>query len=95
MAPIYRQYVGVVHDGRRTIYLNAVPVSSVRSETQLYAELKAKNHPALSGLPSYLDHEDYWRERAIVICDGGSAYWGIEYDPQTKKFMNYSANGVG
>ena len=91
----FRQYVGVVHEGHRYIYLNAFPADSVRENVQLFAELKAKNHPALAGLPSYLANENYWREHAIVVCDGGDVYWGVEYDPITQKFMNLSENGIG
>ena len=91
----FRQYVGVVHEGRRYIYLNGFPTDSVREDVQLYGELKAKNSPALAGMPSYLADANYWREHAIVVCDGGYVYWGVEYDPVTHEFSNLSENGIG
>ncbi len=29
----------------------------------------------------------------IIVCDGGYTSWGIEYDVESKEFMNYSVNG--
>lgn len=37
---------------------------------------------------------DFWRERAVIICDGG-VDWGVLYDPQTGKFSDLTVNGVG
>jgi hypothetical protein len=85
----FRQYVGVAHGGRRYIYLNAFPADSVRDNVRLFAELKAKNHPAASAMPSYLSDANYWREHAIVVCDGGGVYWGVEYDPVTHEFSKF------
>ena len=33
-------------------------------------------------------------ERPVSICDGGSGYWGIVYNPQTKQFEEPDFNGV-
>lgn len=94
-AQYFRQYVGVTHDGRRYIYLNAFPADEVRGNAQLFAELKAKNHPALAALPAYFADENSWRDHAVVVCDGGGVYWGVEYDPITHEFSNLSENGIG
>ena len=61
----YMQYAGIVLDGKKLIYINAIP-----------------------GEPG-----DFWREQAVVICDGGNA-WGVLYDPKTKKFYSLAINGV-
>lgn len=39
------------------------------------------------------DPGESWKERAYVICDGGTA-WGVLYDPKTGKFFDLSVNGV-
>jgi len=61
----YMQYAGIVLDGKKLIYINAIP-----------------------GEPG-----DFWKEQAVVICDGGNA-WGVLYDPKTKKFYSLAINGV-
>jgi hypothetical protein len=33
-------------------------------------------------------------DRAAVICDGGSAFWGIVYDPASGRFTELEFNGV-
>ncbi|MCO6512674.1 MAG: hypothetical protein J5I65_17970 [Aridibacter famidurans] len=34
-----------------------------------------------------------WRQHAVEVCDGGSAFWGVEYDPAKKEFFNLHVNG--
>ncbi|HVU21496.1 MAG TPA: hypothetical protein VHE09_12255 [Rhizomicrobium sp.] len=34
-----------------------------------------------------------WRFRAVVVCDGGSAFFGVEYDPAKDTFANFAFNG--
>jgi len=31
--------------------------------------------------------------QAVVICDGGASFWGIVYDPGSKKFEQLEMNG--
>ncbi len=88
-----RQYVGFVFLGRRWIYLNAFPAEHVRSDHEWYVKLKAKNDPAVVAMQPYLAEEDYWRRHSIMVCDGGSVYWGVEYDALTKQFTNLNING--
>jgi hypothetical protein len=35
-----------------------------------------------------------WKHKALVMCDGGPQFFGVEYDPQTKAFSNFAFNGV-
>jgi len=35
-----------------------------------------------------------WRTKALVICDGGAAFWGAEIDPDDNTFHNLEFNGV-
>jgi hypothetical protein len=39
--------------------------------------------------------EPYWHTRYEVVNDGGPRFWQIEYDPATKTFSNFRANGMG
>ena len=32
--------------------------------------------------------------KAYVVCDGGSAFWGAEFDPATNTFSHFDYNGV-
>jgi len=34
------------------------------------------------------------RTKAYVFCDGGSSFWGAEFDPATGKFQHLDSNGV-
>ena len=36
-----------------------------------------------------------WRTRVIDVCDGGSSYFGAEYDPVTQQVTNIRFNGPG
>jgi hypothetical protein len=38
---------------------------------------------------------DTWRTRAVNVCDGGSEYFGAEYDPATRQVTNIRFNGRG
>ncbi|HME70272.1 MAG TPA: hypothetical protein VKM54_10450 [Myxococcota bacterium] len=35
-----------------------------------------------------------WHSEAIIVSDGGDAFWCIEYDPRTKQLQNAQLNGV-
>lgn len=36
-----------------------------------------------------------WRSKAFDICDGGSNFFGVEYDVETKTFRPFAFNGTG
>lgn len=49
---------------------------------------------------SYVEHlrpgsVDYWRTRVVNVCDGGSRFFGAEYDPATGQVTNIRFNGPG
>lgn len=62
----YRQYLGVVIDGRRLIYVNLF------------------RRPALTD----------WRTHFIHVCDGGAVFWGVLFDPRTRRFSFPQFNGT-
>ena len=94
----YHQYVGVVLGGRKLIYVNGFPKSSIADAVAL-SDRFAREHPEVqftaSELPESMRTLDGWRSSAVVVCDGGSSYWGVLYDPETRQFTEYSANGIG
>jgi len=64
----YRQYVGVIYEGKRYVYVNAFSMSGM--------------------------NDDRWRTRAYNgFCDGGSAFWGVLYDPATRRLSHLAFNG--
>ena len=70
-----RQYVGVIVNGRRFIYLNAFPEAE------------------FDDWPSQMPKPD-WRMTPYIVCDGGTSYWGVLYDPVTGTFSVLATNGV-
>jgi hypothetical protein len=40
------------------------------------------------------EHLD-WHKKAVIICDGGDAFWGAEFDPAENAFHNLQFNGIG
>ena len=36
-----------------------------------------------------------WRTSVTVVCDGGTDFFGVEYDPATREFRELHFNGVG
>jgi hypothetical protein len=40
------------------------------------------------------DGESYWREKFVLVFDGGACFWNVRYDPQTKRFSELMVNGV-
>jgi hypothetical protein len=51
-----------------------------------YVDGIAATRPALAEL---------WRIRAVNVCDGGSWFFGAEYDPATRRVTNIRFNGQG
>jgi hypothetical protein len=36
-----------------------------------------------------------WRMQPFVACDGGSGFWGVLYDPASRRFSQLAFNGIG
>ena len=34
-----------------------------------------------------------WKSRPVIICDGGSMFWGVLYNLESQKFSDLSMNG--
>jgi hypothetical protein len=39
--------------------------------------------------------EPYWHKKYVMVFDGGPYFWHVEYDPATKTFSGFIANGMG
>src|SRR5205814_4321209 len=35
-----------------------------------------------------------WKTTAVIICDGGDGFWGVEFDPVENTFQHLETNGV-
>jgi hypothetical protein len=35
-----------------------------------------------------------WKTTAIIVCDGGDGFWGVEFDPAENTFQHLETNGV-
>ena len=70
-------------------------VSDPESDYLQYAGIvvKRKKLIYINGI-SRSDPGASWKEKAVVICDGGNA-WGVLYNPRTRKFFGLAMNGVG
>jgi hypothetical protein len=42
---------------------------------------------------SIKEHHWHWLNEIIMVSDGGSHYWNIEYNLETEELMNLSVNG--
>lgn len=76
----YRQYAGLLIDGRQVIYINGVHNSVI--DRDLAREQGA-------GRPQ----RGLWTNEPVMICDGGTLTFGVEYDPATKAFDKFAFNG--
>jgi hypothetical protein len=72
-----RQYAGFLIDGGKIIYVNAFPDGA--------------GDPNPNAPPGF-DHFD-WRQQAVIVCDGGPAFFGVEYDPAKKTLSHFEFNG--
>lgn len=80
----HRQYMGIVHaDGSRWIYVNAFPSTMLNILNDSYSPTR---DPAARDTVR-------WRVNPLIVCDGGSGLWGIEYDVKKGVFANFAHNG--
>jgi hypothetical protein len=76
------------------------PVSAFRRQ---YAGLISKGRKIIyinALLAAYFEESDRdsnardWKKQPMMVCDGGSAFWGVEFDLLEKRFQHFSANGA-
>jgi hypothetical protein len=76
----YRQYVGYLAAGHWYIYANFFPESHLRQLMEL-----AKEDPAFA--------PPQWKTSPVVVCDGGSSFWGVSFDVDAQAFRGLAFNG--
>jgi hypothetical protein len=37
---------------------------------------------------------DRWRREAVIVCDGGPAFFGVEYDVEARRVTHVAYNGM-
>lgn len=81
-----RQYIGIVRwNGERTIYVNAFHRRHLEALNDARAQIARQQGRPVSDTVA-------WRLVPLVVCDGGEAFFGAEYDPQTGRFSNLRVN---
>ena len=79
----YRQYAGVSVGRRRLIYANGI-LRDMLTTLHEAAEQRAK-YVRDTAAVAWLD-PDYWRREPVVVCNGGWNFFGVLYDPATRRF---------
>jgi len=46
----------------------------------------------INTIDHYTQTNPDWRHTAMIVCDGGDMFWGLEYDPNTEEFSEMSFN---
>lgn len=41
----------------------------------------------------YARDPDRWRHEPVMVCDGGAAFFGVEYDVAARRFTHFGFNG--
>jgi hypothetical protein len=76
-ATFRRQYTGLLIGNRRIVYVNAFPHDTGDS--------------AKEGTSATRNFD--WHREPVVVCDGGPAFFGVEYDSARKTFAHFEFNG--
>src|SRR5262249_32078687 len=79
----YRQYLGVVIDGKKVIYVNLFD----RKGHDEFLEDREPLRPDGSEWPD-------WRTEFQVACDGWDCDWGVLFDPATLRFSSPEFNAI-
>ena len=74
-----RQYAGFVIHDRKIVYVNAFPHGTGDPDPK-------------ATLPWRRTFD--WHRNIIQVCDGGPAFFGVEYDPAKKSFDHFEFNGI-
>jgi hypothetical protein len=75
-----RQYIGIRRNGEVLIHINLALKKDVEFDQETERKIRGKSSD--------------WHSKAIVVTDGGDAFWRIDYDPRTKQLKNARFNGV-
>jgi hypothetical protein len=85
-ADYYRQYVGVIIGARRKVYVNGFH----KSWLELYGDVMRLTRDSSLGSAS---PPFEWRQRPVMVCDGGIGFFGVLYDVDSGAFEGFQFNG--
>ena len=85
----YRQYVGVVRDGKQSICVNFFHYRFVRESLERHYNLDPVKKIIQEGGRA----EDFWKHEPIIMMDGGADYFSIQFDLETGVFSGLGFNG--
>jgi hypothetical protein len=85
----YRQYVGIVQDGKKRICVNFFHHYFVRENL----ERPHLNHMIQKTLQEGGRAEDFWKREPMVVDDGGAYFFTVQFDPETGTFSQLRFNG--
>ena len=81
----YRQYIGIQRwTGKRTIYINGFHRTNLEAINRAMA-------PRPRNANGHTDSLE-WRTTPVNVCDGGTLFFGVEYDPEKGTFSRVEFN---
>ena len=81
----YRQYIGIIHKGKKTIYVNLFHYIHVGD--------LLRSPPEYRPVPPGARPEVFWKYDPVCEMDGGAYFFQVEFDVKTGTFMNLRFNG--
>lgn len=85
----YRQYLGIIRDGKKTICVNLFHHSFVQDSLE-----RPHLNPKIQKIVQEGGRaEDFWKHEPIVVMDGGAYYFTVHFDEETGTFLWVSFNG--
>jgi hypothetical protein len=87
----YRQYVGIVRDGKKRICVSLFHYDFVRENLE---------GPQVSPFIQKILQEggraeDFWKREPMIVDDGGADFFTVQFDPETGTFSQLRFNGYG
>lgn len=84
----YMQYVGIVHwNGKRSVYINAFDNRYLEGLSSARRRIAEQEGQASADTVM-------WRTAPIAACDGGQMFFGLEYDPNRRRFRRFRVDGA-
>jgi len=84
----FRQVIGVEIGGERFIFISYYHGRELKNPKEI-ADMKAEY--ARRGK---VYDPDWWKQRNLIVSDGGYAYFRVLFDPRKRKFVWHEQNGT-
>jgi hypothetical protein len=89
----YRQYAGIILNGRKLILINGFYKSHVEYTVAWLAQ--PRSAAELAAFPAEARNKDYWHFVPVVVLDGGEHYFDAYYDPAQRRISRFEFHGYG